>query len=74
MVGYLDQSLYGTRDAAATFQAEVKNFMLSIGFKQGQYNPCIYHHRARAIKTLVHGVDFVSAGRVEACNMQPLKG
>ena len=40
MIGYLNQSLYGTRDAAANFQSEVKKFMMASGFSVGKYNPC----------------------------------
>ena len=39
MVGYLNQSLYGTRDAAASFQKEVKKVMVKSGFTVGRYNP-----------------------------------
>ena len=33
LVGRLNKSLHGTRDAAANFQDEVKMFMEGIGFK-----------------------------------------
>ena len=67
MVGKLRMSLYGTRDAAANFQEEVRRFMVKLGFKQGKYNPCTYWHKERRIRTLVHGDDFVSkASRKEA--------
>ena len=65
VVGLLQMSLYGTRDAAINFQAEVGRFMSSIGFKQGKYNPCTYHHKTKDIKTMVHGDDFVSTGNRE---------
>ena len=39
LVGYLVQSLYGTRDAAANFQKEVTKTMRKIGFEVGKYNP-----------------------------------
>eukprot|EP00973_Karenia_brevis_P066174 9197381-Karenia_brevis.AAC.1 len=38
-VGYLKKSLYGTRDASANFQAEVRRFMEGRGFVQGRYSP-----------------------------------
>ena len=63
MVGHLVQSLYGTRDAAANFQYEVKKVMNSIGFVQGKYNVSTYYHNKRGLKTLVHGDDFVTSGR-----------
>ena len=67
MVGLLQLSLYGTRDAAANFQAEVRKFLLSEGFSQSAYSPQVYWHRARDLKTFVHGDDFVTSGaRTEA--------
>ena len=38
MVGLLQKSLYGTKDAAANFQREVKKFMREQGFVVGVYN------------------------------------
>ena len=63
MVGYLHQSLYGTGDAAANFQLEVKKTMRKIGFRVGKYNPCTYYHPRLQLKTLVHGDDFVIVAR-----------
>ena len=42
VVGLLQMSLYGTRDAAANFQNEVKIFMRGLGFQAGKYNTCTY--------------------------------
>ena len=61
-VGLLLMSLYGTRDAATNFQNEVKKFMTQTGFAQGLYNPCVYYHKGRNLRTLVHGDDFVTTG------------
>ena len=63
MVGHLVQSLYGTRDAAANFQHEVKKIMTAIGFEQGKYNVSTYFHKKKNLKTLVHGDDFVTTGK-----------
>ena len=63
MVGVLQMSLYGTRDAAANFQAEVRKVMLMFGFAQSAYNPSLYVHERRSLKTLVHGDDFVTVGQ-----------
>ena len=65
LVGILERSLYGTRDAAANFQEEVKRFMLHQGFKQGKYNVCTFWHPVKDLKTMVHGDDFVTVGGVE---------
>eukprot|EP00974_Lingulodinium_polyedra_P013044 1265743-Lingulodinium_polyedra.AAC.1 len=35
-------SLYGTRDAAANSQAEVRKTMLAAGFTVSRYNPSIF--------------------------------
>ena len=61
-VGLLLMSLYGTRDAAANFQAEVRKFMLSQGFHQAQYSPQIFSLPGRDLRTLVHGDDFMTSG------------
>ena len=61
-VGLLQLSLYGTRDAAANFQEEVRRFMASLGFAQSKYNPQVYWHERRNLKTLVHGDDFMTSG------------
>ena len=68
MVGHLRMSLYGTRDAAANFQHEVKKFMKSNGFTVGLYNPCTYHHKGWQLKCLVHGDDFVTSGDRSGCD------
>ena len=63
LVGLLQMSLYGTRDAAANFQREVGSFMRTAGFVQGRYNPCTYWHPRKKLRTFVHGDDFVTQGR-----------
>ena len=62
LVGKLKMSLYGTRDAAKNWQEEVARMMKVWGFTQGQYNPCLYHHKGWNLRTLVHGDDFISTG------------
>ena len=62
MVGILNMSLYGTRDAATNWQKEVAKEMMKWGFTRGKYNPCLYWHRQLNIQTLIHGDDFVSVG------------
>ena len=47
VVGLLQKSLYGTRDASANFQEEVKRFMEARGFTQGKYSPSTYCHKKR---------------------------
>ena len=62
MVGLLQRSLYGTRDAAANFQVEVRKFMQQLGFRVGRYNASTFYHVGRQLRTLVHGDDFVTVG------------
>ena len=62
LVGMLDMSLYGTRDAAINFQREVGKLMQRLGFKTSKFNPSLFHHVKDDIKVLVHGDDFVAAG------------
>eukprot|EP00974_Lingulodinium_polyedra_P080547 7803045-Lingulodinium_polyedra.AAC.1 len=64
-VGLLQMSLYGTRDAAANFQAEVRKTMLAAGFTVSRYNPSTFYHSKRALRCLVHGDDFVTGGGEE---------
>ena len=55
-------SLYGTRDAAMNWQEEVAREMHKLGFKRGQYNPCLYYHPQRNLRTFLHGDDFATVG------------
>ena len=68
MVGILNMSLYGTRDAATNWQREVAKEMNRWGFERGKYNPCLYWQRRWNIQTLIHGDDFVSVGSRESIN------
>ena len=61
-VGCLEMSLYGTRDAAANFQAEIKTLMVGAGFAQGKHNASTYYNKGRNLRVLVHGDDFVTSG------------
>ena len=51
----------GTRAAAHDWQTEVTRTMKEPGFKQGKASPCVFWHRQRDIKALVHADDFVSS-------------
>ena len=62
LVGILDMSLYGTRDAAVNFQKEVCKLMCSLGFARSKFNTSLYHHKKENLKVLVHGDDFVASG------------
>ena len=62
VVGILDMSLYGTRDAAVNFQREVSKLMRNLGFEQSKFNSSLYQHKKDDVKVLVHGDDFVASG------------
>ena len=63
MIGLLEMSLYGSRDAASNFQDEVKAFMSMLGFRVGRYNVCTLLHSERNLKTMILGDDFTSSGQ-----------
>jgi hypothetical protein len=50
LLGRLKLSLYGTRDAAANWQRCVADHLVSIGFRQGLSNPCVFWHPRHGIK------------------------
>ena len=62
LVGKLRLALYGTREAAAAWQKEVSRHLVQIGFRRGEFNPCLFHHPSRQIKLMVHGDDYTAAG------------
>ena len=64
-VGRLRMSLYGTRDAAMNWQEEVAREMIKAGFRRGRYNPCLYFHEGRNLRTFFHGDYFASVGTKE---------
>ena len=64
-VGKLLASLYGTRDASANWQEEVIKCMREWGFEVSRFNSCMFQHKTREIRCLVHGDDFVSVGQPE---------
>ena len=64
-VGHLRMSLYGTRDASTNWQEEVAREMKKLGFTRGRYNPCLYFHKERNLRTFLHGDDFAIVGTLE---------
>lgn len=39
--------------------------LLNIGFAQGVGHPCVFEHKGRGLKTLIHGDDYCSSGYKE---------
>eukprot|EP00971_Amphidinium_carterae_P078308 1549134-Amphidinium_carterae.1 len=61
--GKLLRSLYGTRDAGQNFELLVQETMVSkLGYTQGVWTPCVYHHREPGLQTFVYGDNFVTHG------------
>ena len=51
LVGFLEKAMYGTRDAAACWAAEVvRVFVTVLGFTQGRANPCHFFHADNALR------------------------
>ena len=66
MVGQLQLSLYGTRDAAANWTQCYTDFLKKRGFEQGRASPCNFYHREKELSLTVHGDDFTTAGTERA--------
>merc|ERR1711873_307000 len=62
MCGKLLKALYGTRDAAQNWEFEYIEFLRSKGFEKGKAMPCMFYHRERKIRVVVHGDDFTILG------------
>ena len=58
MCGCLNKAMYGTRDAAQNWENEYIDFITSIGFIKGLSTPCVFYHKERNIRVVVHGDDF----------------
>ena len=58
--GRLNFSMYGTRDAAQNWANEYADMLISVGFVQGRASPCVFYRKEPAIRTFVHGDDYVS--------------
>ena len=69
--GLLQQSLYGTRDAAANWERELSGFLYTLGFSQGKGSSCLHHNWELGACAAVHGDDVtVSASRGSAEKIQ----
>ena len=63
MVGRLNMSMYGTRDAAANWASEYGKTLTDAGFVQGKSSPCIFHNSSSDTTVMVHGDDVVGIGK-----------
>ena len=62
--GRLRLSLYGTRPAASNWEETYSTYLEEIEFLKGKASACCFHHPKRDIKSMVHGDDFVTVGRL----------
>ena len=62
VVGELQYSMYGTRDAAQNWAEEYSECLVAAGFIRGVANPCLFRHNKKDICLTVHGDDFVAVG------------
>jgi hypothetical protein len=60
MIGKLRYAMYGTRDAASSWEACYTKCLVGGGFTQGRSNPCVFM-KGEVIMT-VHGDDFTITG------------
>ena len=61
----LNKAMYGTRDAAAAWEAHYTQVMLSMGFIPGRFSAQTFKHETRDLMCYVHGDDFVCLGSQE---------
>ena len=54
--------MYGTRDAAMSWLVEVAKEIIRLGFSRGRYNPCLYYHPKRNLRTFIRGGDLATVG------------
>ena len=62
MVGVLDFSLYGTRDAAQNWAHCYTQVLLKAGFIRGRASVCNFHHPSKDVLLTCHGDDFLITG------------
>ena len=60
--GLLRLSLYGTRDAAMNWEAEVRSTLEAAGFTRGRASACVYLNKATTATAAIHGDDIIMEG------------
>lgn len=65
MCGRLNKAMYGCRDAARQWEAEITDFFVTNGFVPGLGSPVLFVHTVRDTKVTVHGDDVTSLGKPE---------
>ena len=62
MCARLRRCLYGTRDAAARWEALYTKELKAMGFIRGRASACCFYHPVKEIRAVVHGDDFTFVG------------
>ena len=60
--GILKLSLYGTRDAAMNWEAEINGTMKELGYLKGKASTCVYRHCTMNSTAAIHGDDILTEG------------
>ena len=64
-VGRLIKAMYGTRDAPAVWQEEVRRTMKELGFKPCLATPCVYYNEKTGVRVVAHVDDMLCTGSEE---------
>ena len=65
MCGKLVKAMYGTRDAASSWERAYTDFMIKCGFDVGRISPCLFWHPSKELIVEIHGDDFTNIGSEE---------
>ena len=53
---------YGTRDAGILWEETYRERLTDLGFKRGIASPCVFWHRERNLRVVVHADEFTILG------------
>jgi hypothetical protein len=67
-VGLLNKAMYGTRDAAQSWEQTYGEALEQMGFTKGLTSPCVAWCAKRNLAVCVHGDDFFAAGSDQELN------
>ena len=71
----LDESMYGTKDAAQCFDVACENAIAQMGYTIGLFSPCLYLHKTKNVAVFRHGDDFVVCGtRIQQAEFKSEQG
>eukprot|EP00971_Amphidinium_carterae_P324312 6444724-Amphidinium_carterae.1 len=62
MVGRLCRTMYGTRDAAASWELYYTEAIVKMHFRVGRYCPCLFYRESDETMVWIHGDDIVILG------------